>query len=214
MRTEAMSRVDAIAEELREDIRTGRLVSGQRLIEADLTERFTISRGPLREALRRLTAEGLVELQHNRGARVRQLTDDEVVALFQVREALEGMAARLAADAVAEGRANPQSLQTIVRRMDRALDQGKIGEYRVLNQQFHDLLMEMGGNDRLSGMARQLQTAVGRVQSATSLDLGAQRAGQSDHRRIAKAITAADGNAAEKAMRAHIRNSLKLNQAR
>src|SRR3984957_6707243 len=93
-----------IVEGLREDILAGRLEPGSRLIENDLTVRFTVSRGPVREGLRRLSAGGLVEHRPPRGATVRRLTEREIRELFLIRIEMEALAARLAAAGGASAR--------------------------------------------------------------------------------------------------------------
>jgi DNA-binding GntR family transcriptional regulator len=95
--------VDRVVEGLRAGILGGRYVPGQHLIEADLTRDFNVSRGPLREAFRRLSAEGLLQIVPNRGALVRQLSYREIVEIFQIRSGLEPLAARLAALAIDQG---------------------------------------------------------------------------------------------------------------
>jgi DNA-binding GntR family transcriptional regulator len=83
-----------IVEGLREDILAGRLEPGSRLIENDLTVRFAVSRGPVRESLRRLSADGLIEDRPHRGAIVRRLTEREIRELFLIRIEMEALAAR------------------------------------------------------------------------------------------------------------------------
>ena len=94
----ATGKLHGIVTELEARIDTARLVSGQRLVEADLTREFGISRALLREAFRQLAAEGAIELVPNRGAEVRRLTRAEALELFEIRTELEGMAARRAAE--------------------------------------------------------------------------------------------------------------------
>src|SRR5271166_2059901 len=86
-----------IVERLREDILAGRLAPGSRLVECDLTARFSVSRGPVREALRRLAADGLIEHWAHRGAVVRRLTQRTIREFFAIRIEMEALAARLAA---------------------------------------------------------------------------------------------------------------------
>ncbi len=86
-----------IVERLRADILAGALAPGSRLVECDLTARFSVSRGPVREALRRLAAEGLIEHWPNRGAVVRRLSTRGMRELFEIRVEMEALAARLAA---------------------------------------------------------------------------------------------------------------------
>ena len=94
----ATGKLHGIVTELEARIDSARLVSGQRLVEADLTREFGISRALLREAFRQLAAEGAIELVPNRGAEVRRLTRQEALELFEIRTELEGMAARRAAE--------------------------------------------------------------------------------------------------------------------
>src|ERR1700752_1073167 len=93
-----------IVERLREDIWAGRLEPGSRLVESDLTARLAVSRGPVREGLRRLSADGLIEHRPHRGAVVRRLTNREIRELFLIRIEMEALAARLAAVAEAPQR--------------------------------------------------------------------------------------------------------------
>src|SRR5690554_1573819 len=93
--------VERVAETLKQQILDGRLARGQRLILKDLADALGVSRGPVREAFNRLEADRLVELIPNKGAVVRRIDDREIVQLFQIREALEGQAARLAAQHIA-----------------------------------------------------------------------------------------------------------------
>src|ERR1700722_1805521 len=90
-----------IVERLREDILAGRLEPGSRLIEGDLTVRFAVSRGPVREGLRRLSADGLIEHWPHRGAVVRRLSGAEIPDLFLIRIKMAALGARLAAQAEA-----------------------------------------------------------------------------------------------------------------
>ena len=87
--------VDHIADTIKDGVRLGRYVPGQRLIESDFLSETGFSRGPLREALRRLEADGVVLLEKNRGAVVRRYSRDEIRNLYEVRELLETHAARL-----------------------------------------------------------------------------------------------------------------------
>ena len=106
--------VDRLVEGLRDGILMHRYAPGQVLIEADLTRDFGVSRGPLREAFRHLSAEGLLQLVPNRGALVRRLSRKEAEELFQIRTALEALAVRLAAKAIDEGD-NRQRFEAAIR---------------------------------------------------------------------------------------------------
>ena len=96
-----LSSPDTIVNEILRGLYSGRYVPGQRLIEADLTREYKVSRGSIREALKRLAAEGVVSLNLHRGAYIRLLSRSEVRELLAVIEVLTGLAARLAAGPVA-----------------------------------------------------------------------------------------------------------------
>jgi DNA-binding GntR family transcriptional regulator len=87
-----------VADSLRDGILRGDYVAGQRLVEADLCERFGTTRFIIRSALQSLAAQGLVEVRRNRGARVRTVTIDEAIEISEVRRALEGLCAARAAE--------------------------------------------------------------------------------------------------------------------
>ncbi len=203
----AGSMVEAIADTLREGIRQGRYMAGQRLVEADITQEFSVSRGPLREALRRLAAEGLVDLQHHRGARVRVLTRREMADLQAVRAALESLAAATAAQRVAAGELQADRLLDLTERMEQALDDGAIARYLDCNQAFHDLLVDWSGNTMLYALVRQLQIPMFRLQTRAMTGVADLRLAQQDHRAIAAAVIAGSPDAAEAAMRCHIHRS-------
>jgi DNA-binding GntR family transcriptional regulator len=202
------STVEAIANQIRAGIRSGRYMAGQRLVEADVTADLDVSRGPVREAFRRLAAEGLLELQHHRGARVKQLTRAEVRSLYQIREVLEGLATRLAA-ARMKGTATADRLDATVKEMDTALKRGTLARYIELNQTFHELLVDNSGNKHLSFMVRQLQTHILRYQLRNMMDLERLKRGHIDHHKIRDAVVAGEARDAETAMRNHIRRSAK-----
>src|SRR5262249_54932236 len=90
--------VEHVIKSIRESVRQGRLAQGERLVVADLAKAFGVSVGPVREAIRRLAGEGLLEFTPHCGASVRAYTERDVREIFQVRGAIEGLAARLAAE--------------------------------------------------------------------------------------------------------------------
>ncbi|WP_033455106.1 GntR family transcriptional regulator, partial [Bordetella bronchiseptica] len=92
------STLEYVVDTLRQGILSGRLVPGQRLVEADLTRQLGVSRGPVRESFRRLSAEGLVESIPNQTTMVRRYSKAEMLELFEIRAELEALAARRAAE--------------------------------------------------------------------------------------------------------------------
>lgn len=204
--------VERIADELRRGIKTGRFAPGQRLIEADLTRLLNVSRGPLREAMARLAGDGLVRIEPNRGVTVRALTREEVQSIAAIREMLEGLAARLAAENIdrdgrrAEFRRAWQDMTSERARSDP-------GDYVDANERFHTTIVRIGGNAPLAQLLEQLRTPLFRFQFRSRFTMTNLARGHQDHSAIAAAILAGDADAAERAMRRHLRNSTKLIQS-
>lgn len=185
---------------LREEIRSGALKPGARLTETEIAGRLAISRTPVREAIRKLELDGLVEHQPRSGAVVRTLDYPEIMELYEMRCVLEATAARLAARAASP--VELEELAAINAEMTEAMDTPE----RIvrLNRQFHRRLLDTARN-------RFLVRSMASVES-TLLILGPssmespERARQavSEHAAVLEALLARDGAAAEAAMRIHI----------
>ena len=202
--------VDHIADTIKDGVRLGRYVPGQRLIESDFLSETGFSRGPLREALRRLEADGVVLLEKNRGAMVRRYSRDEIRNLYEVRELLETHAARLAARRVVDDDVAAARIEGSRRRMRRTLVKDAIAEYTRENTRFHVLVAETSGNPWLERIIETLQLPVDRLAVLHLVTLGASKSSLSEHEEIIDAILAGDSARAEKAMRVHLRNSRKM----
>ena len=189
-----------VSDELRRLVVTGELPPGSRIVEDRLAERLGVSRNPVREALQALAAEGFVEILPRRGAVVAQITAEQAEDLFDVRTALEPLAARLAARrADADGTAR---LREVLERAREATDQGELDLLAAYNTEFHSLVVELSGNDYLgllvSPMARRVQW-VFRTSAAT-------RAPHSwtEHEELLRAIASGDEEYAEAVARSHV----------
>lgn len=190
-----------IVERLRDAILTRELAPGARLVESDLTLRFAVSRGPVREALRRLAAEGLIDHVPHRGALVRRLCAKEIAELFQIRIALESLASQLAAqsdDAQARGRF-AAAIAPIYSRAPRIPC-----DYLAENNAFHDAILTLAGNAQLRDLALKLQLPLIMAQVGDVLTPDVLAASVREHRALAAAIAARDPEAAAAAMRAHL----------
>jgi DNA-binding GntR family transcriptional regulator len=196
-----------IVERLREDILAGRLPPGSRLVECDLTSRFGVSRGPVREALRRLSADGLIEHWPHRGAVVRRLTEREIRELFLIRIEMEALAARLAAAADApERRARfVAAIRPIYADAPR-----NACEYLKENAAFHDAVMALADNLALRDLAMRLQLPLIMAQVGDVLTPPVLEASVREHRAIAKAILKRDPAAASARMREHLERAAAL----
>lgn len=136
-----------VTDQVRDMIVKGELPAGLRVNEGALCEQFGISRTPLREALKVLASEGLVELRPNRGARITAITTNEVGELFEVISAMERMAGELAAARINER--DLARLQTLHVRMGRHYEAGEREAYFRLNQQVHNAIVTLAGNSIL-----------------------------------------------------------------
>jgi DNA-binding GntR family transcriptional regulator len=199
---ESESAVDRVIVFIKAAIREGRFVPGQRLVEPDLTTELGVGRGSVREGLRRLAAEGFIEMQRFRGARVRRMTREDVKELNEIRAVLEGYAAATAAARIdEEGRA---ALLALEQGLDRAgiSDPLAYGRY---NERFHALIYDLGQHRHLQLFIEQTQLAVFRLQFDLVL-LTPRRMAESreEHRAIVAAILKGNPREAEDAMRRHI----------
>jgi DNA-binding GntR family transcriptional regulator len=194
---------ERIHERLRTAILAGEIAAGTPMIEAEVAERLGASRTPVREALRRLEAEGLLEPRGGRGTVVRSVSLDEVNCVFEIREALEPLAARRAARrAQAEDVAR---LREIVERMREAI--GDPAAMEKHDTAFHDAILRLADGDRLKRMLTDLREEL-IVWRFRSLASGARRAETvAEHARIVDAIEAGDETAASSASVDHVRRS-------
>jgi DNA-binding GntR family transcriptional regulator len=195
--------VDYAIDALREAIRSGRLAPGQRLIVADITAMLEVSAGPVREAIRRLTGEGLIEIVPHRGASVRQITLRDLGEIYQLRGAIEGLAARLAAERSSEGDFLGE-LDALMDEMAVFAAEQDVSGYLGTNTAFHDLIYRMSGNDRLRILAAQLVMPIYQVRLPERMNREAIDISHRDHKAIAAALRIGDGDAAEAAMRFHV----------
>ena len=207
----APSAVERIVLAIRSRLETGEYAAAHHLVEAELTSEFGVSRGPVREAFRRLVAEGLLAQEHNRGTRVRRLDADDIRSLYEVREMLEGLAARLAAGRIRQGdyRGRLRALASDLRAAMRALD---IDTYYRLNERLHALLVEMSANTYVQAMVEQLRIPAMRMQFRQPDPVERTRRSHEDHLVLIRAVLSGDPDAAEQAMRQHIRRSAEFVQ--
>jgi len=197
--------VDAVSETIRQGIVSGRFAPGQRLVLGDLAEEIPYSRSTFREALRRLAAERLVSLIPNRGAAVQRLTAREMADLFEIRELLEGQAARRAAERIGQ-----RGLRKRFRDAWEAVRRGDPSDRAAFiahNQLFHGAIVELSGNSRLPEMLNQLQIPILMFQWRTLMTPQEIAQSQAEHEMIAKAILGGRPGQAEAAMRRHVRRA-------
>jgi DNA-binding GntR family transcriptional regulator len=200
--------VDYVIDAIREGIKEGRYSPGQRLIELDLTRQLGVSRGPFREALRRLVGDGLIVNEPHRGAYVRTFSRKDVEDLYRVREVIEGLAARLAAEAVKAGD-KARDLGRVWKDMEKQRANYSHAAYMRLNEQFHDQIVRLSGNGQLERLVEQMRMPIFRLRADRLLSSG-HFDSLDQHEQIYHAIMSGDGARADREMRRHISYSAKL----
>ncbi|MCX8997399.1 GntR family transcriptional regulator [Rhizobiaceae bacterium BDR2-2] len=194
---------DILYERIETQIAEGRFSDGERLDEVRLARDFGVSRTPLREALRLLSATGLVELVPNRGAFVRQPDFTRLVEMFEVMAEIEAWCARLAATRITPARL--LLLRQAASACEAALQVRDYQLYYERNATFHGMIYDASGNAFLAEEARNLQRRLKPFRKA-QLSVGDRLSrSMSEHREILLALEAGDAARAETVMRAHIR---------
>jgi len=178
------------------------MAPGQRLVETELAEVFSVNRASMRAALMDLTAEGLVERIPNRGARVRMITKAEAVAITECRMALEGLCAAKAAERVTDEQI--ARLRELRESMTEAA--GEPVKYSALNTELHRMVREFSGQDVAAGLLERLNAQLVRHQFQLSLRPGRVRVSLPEHLAIIDGVVARDPEAAELAARSHLRS--------
>ncbi|WP_431266995.1 FCD domain-containing protein [Dankookia sp. P2] len=135
-------------------IRDGKLAAGEKLVEAGFTDKFGINRAAVREAFRALEEAGLVRLEKNRGAFVREFSRNEAIELYEMRACLEEMAGRRLAAVISDGQLS--ELTRLNNRLGTHARKNAIGQYYPLNVGFHDRLVELTGHGALLTIYRRL----------------------------------------------------------
>lgn len=182
-----------------EELRNGRLQAGDRLTETELAARFDLSRTPVREAIRILEADGLVEHVPRVGATIRKLGYAEVMELYDMRAVLEGTAARMAARTASD--IELAELEALNADMAACTDRTQAYQ---LNRQFHLTLLDAAKNRFLIKAMAGLQKTLLILGPIILTDPTRAAASVDEHTTILRALRDRDANAAETAMRAHI----------
>jgi DNA-binding GntR family transcriptional regulator len=206
---DSVSTVEKVAGSVARAVREGRLVPGQRLTEADFAGSLGVSRSSVREAFRRLTADGLLAFEPHRGVTVRKLSRREVDNLFAVRGALEALAVGLAFPAL---RAAPERLLALQAEMDRAVEANDVAGFSRANGLFHAAFTDAADNALLAETLARLSNSIYWLQFRMLVDQQQVFHSHRQHRAIVAAVIAGDLAVAETAMRDHVEASRQLVQ--
>jgi DNA-binding GntR family transcriptional regulator len=191
-----------VAAKLREMIRKGVLVRGQRIVEADICEQIGVSRTPLREALRMLESEGLVELFPHKGVFIRQPSMNEIQEMFEVMGVLEGTCARLTAEKMTT--AGWKKIERLHQKLETHYAEGDREKYISVNNVFHALIQELAGNRVLDEVVAKLREKVALYRHQQIYEDRRFDESIREHRKILEAFRRGDPDEAEKRMKRHL----------
>lgn len=191
--------------EIRRRILNGELSAETPLSEYQLADELELSRTPVREAVKRLEREGLVQSIPNRGTFIAELTARDISEIYQVREQLEGFAARIAAETMSDE--NIRKLDEEIRTLNTLASDGRLMEVVDSDIRLHKQIIASTQNSRLTALLGTLDDQMHRVRALFPQSSQWLEATLAEHASIVKAIKDRNGDEAEKAMKAHLRSA-------
>ena len=193
---------EMVYEELKTQILTGKIIPGTRLMEIELAENMGVSRTPIREAIRKLEKEGLVIIEPRKGAYASQISTEDMVAILEVRQNMEGLAAHFAAARINSDEL--ENLRDVFEKYNQAVKDGSTKDMIKYDTRFHRIIVEASHNKILVQMIEQLQELVLRFRYVYYDDFKRAEKMPKEHGEILEAITKGDGDAARVAADVHI----------
>lgn len=188
---------------LRDAILSHALPPGTKLSVPEVARQLDISRSPAREAITRIQHDGLADYMPHRGAVVSRIDLEALAQIYAIREVLEGLAARLAAERASEPWL--AGLQELWDAHAEAVESGDTARHVELDGEFHHRIREAAGNERLAESLDRLQGQIRLAMATTSRRGGGPPVALAEHRAILDAIRTGDGDQAERVAREHIR---------
>ncbi len=196
---------EVVAETLREAIVSGTLKPGERLMEIQLAEELGVSRTPVREAIRKLELEGFVVMIPRRGTYVADLSIKDINEVFEIRTALDVLAAGLAVERITEDEL--EQLERLLVEIGELIEEDDADKIVESDSQFHDILYRASRNDRLVGIINNLREQFTRFRSISIQYPGRMQKSVEEHRRLVEAIASRDTDLAQQLAREHMENS-------
>jgi DNA-binding GntR family transcriptional regulator len=193
---------ERVHDHLKQEILANRYAPGSELLEVPLSEELGVSRGPIREALRTLEAEGLVEITPRRGAVVTSLSKHDFLDAYQVRESLEVLGVRLAVPRLTES--DMAALDSRVEAMDEHAAAGDVDAFFEANAAFHEAIIEASGNRKLIEVYRRLTAQMGPYRRPSAKLRGNLDSSVAEHREIVEAARKRDVEAAAELVMRHV----------
>ncbi len=196
---------EVVFDTLREAIINGTLRPGERLMEIQLAEELGVSRTPVREAIRKLELEGFVVMVPRKGAYVAGISLKDIADVFEVRAALEALAAGLAAERVTGDEL--EELERILVRKAKIIEDENLSLFVESDTKFHDALYRMSRNQRLIQILSNLQDEIQRFRAASLAYPGRMSEALEEHRKIVEAVAERNIAQAQKLAQEHIENA-------
>ena len=195
---------EAIFQKLRSLLVEGKIAPGSKLNERELAESLHVSRTPIREAIRRLAAEGLVELITNRGAIALQLSLEDVINTFDVIAQLEGFSGELAANNISDTALS--ELEALQYEMMASYARRDLSSYYKLNLRIHHLFNQAANNPILSRLFSQVNARIEALRFRSNQDGMKWEKAVEEHQEMLDALKARDSNRMRKIMISHVQN--------
>lgn len=187
---------------IKEKILNGTYKPSQKLVEAQLSEDVGVSRNTIKKALLMLQRENLVELESNKGAKIKSYSMDEIINYLEIREVLEGLVARNAANKITD--ADLQTLGQLVQQMKQYIEENEFEKYSQSNHQFHEIIYSASQNKPAVEMIHIIKNQLSRIQFRTILVPGRNQESLKEHIRIYEALQMRNAKEASEAIEHHI----------
>ncbi len=192
-----------VAEEIKEAILRGDFRPGDKLAEINLTHSFGVSRTPLREAFRQLSAEGYITVVPYKGAFVSRLSEQEVLDIYAITSVLEGLATYLSTSRIRAGQER-EDLLALFAEVKRRHEQGEVDAYWDANSNFHQFIADNSGNERLQQLIHNLRRQILKTRVLVLSYPGRFNESMAEHEEILAAILAGEAKKAESLVIAHL----------
>jgi len=196
---------EIVFESLREAIINGHLRPGERMMEIQLAEEMGVSRTPVREAIRKLELEGFVVMIPRKGAYVAGISLKDIADVFEIRAALEGLAAALAAERMTE--AELEQLERILVKKAESIEAGNLEGLVDADTEFHELLYKSSRNGRLGQIINHLREQIQRFRATSLSNPKRMRESLEEHKKIVEALSERNIALAQASAQDHIENA-------
>jgi len=196
---------ELVLDAIRGAIMNGTLQPRERLMEIQMAEELGVSRTPIREALRKLELEGFIVMVPRKGAYVSDLSFKDIADVFEIRAALEGLAAGLAAERITEEEL--ERMERLLVEKQEAITQDDIGKLVDVDTKFHELMYQASRNVRLGSIISNLREQIQRFRLTSLSYPGRNKLSLEEHKKIVEAIQARDYQLARQLATEHIENA-------